>query len=114
MKLTIGPEPCGAYTIQFTPDTDVTIDIQPNAVGETVHLYATIETDGQTFEGRLFPQTGQDDAAKETVTVAMPRETWDFVYETLSMDAQSSAFDQNLRVQIAKAREIISQLNPAI
>lgn len=39
---------------------------------------------------------------KEMVLLEMPQETWDFLKETLQMDAQSPAFDIDLRKQIAR------------
>ena len=56
MKIAIGTHADGEHVIRLKgvlPDTDVQIDIEPNAVGEDEHLYVTIELDGETFERRL-------------------------------------------------------------
>lgn len=41
------------------------------------------------------------------VTRSAPRWAWEIIDETLSMDAQSKAFDKNLRQDIAMALEAV-------
>ena len=43
------------------------------------------------------------------VVVSMPAASYDTIIETLGMDAQSSAFDQALRDEIAAAVDSISE-----
>ena len=49
--------------------------------------------------------TTRDAYQNETVTRDAPRWAWDVIDETLSMDAQSGAFEAKLRVEIGDALE---------
>ena len=46
----------------------------------------------------------------DTVVLAMPRESYDTLRETLEMDAESSAFDADLRGEIAAALETVREV----
>jgi hypothetical protein len=55
-----------------------------------------------------------NDSGAEVVVLAMPREAYDLIVETLERDSRSSAFDRELRERVREALDSVIEMTDAV